>query len=172
MVQYARAACLISLSGLLGACASAGTEYPSLAVRDAERTEGQFETGEPRRLDIPPVEVDLTGGLDARLASLVAAAEEAHARFDEARPRAERLVAAARGSAVGSDSWAAAQVALAELDSARSLAAVPLGDLDAIYAATLVAADDSAPVEAARSSVIALVSEEDSVLEDLRAQVR
>ncbi|EDL49014.1 hypothetical protein [Erythrobacter sp. SD-21] len=172
MVQYARAACLISLSALLGACASAGTDYPSLAVRDAERAEGQFETGEPQRIDVPPVEVDLTGGLEARLASLVAAAEDAHSRFDEARPRAERLVAAARGSAVGSDSWAAAQVALAELDSARSLTAVPLGDLDAIYAATLVAADDSAAVEAARSGVIALVNEEDSVLEDLRAQVR
>ncbi|MBL4858598.1 MAG: hypothetical protein JKY36_05300 [Erythrobacter sp.] len=172
MPRHARATLLTSLAILLGACASTDGNYPSLAIRDAERAEGQFDTGEPARLDIPPVEVDLTGGLDARLSSLVAAAEEAHAEFLEVRPRAERLVSTAAGNAVGSDSWASAQVALAELDSARSRAAVPLGDLDALYAAARVAAEDTAAVDLARDRVIALVSEEDAVLEFLRAQIR
>lgn len=173
MPRYARVALLASLTFPLGACAATGeNNYPSLAVRDAERAEGQFDTGEPARLDVPPVEVDLTGGLDARLTSLVSAAEGAHREFIEVRPRAERLVSAATGSDVGSDSWAAAQVVLAELDSARSRAAVPLGDLDALYTAARVAAEDTATIEEARNQVIALVSEEDATLEELRARVR
>ena len=172
MLPIARAACIIALPVTLGACASAGGDYPSLATRDAERAEGQFNTGEPARLDIPPVEVDLTGGLETRLASLVSAAEEAHAEFLSVEPRATRLVAAASGSAVGSDSWAAAQVALAELDSARSRVAVPLGDLDAIYTAATVAAGDTATIVEARDRVIAIVSREDATLETLRARVK
>ena len=172
MPQHARAALAVSLASLLGACASSGSDYPSLAIRDAERVQGEFATGEPRRLDVPTVDVDLTGGLDARLASLVAAAESAHAQFLEVQPRAQRLVTSARGNSIGSDNWAAAQVALAELDSARSLAAIPLGDLDAIYTATRVAAEDAGAVEAARQRVIELVSEQDATLEDLRARIR
>ena len=76
------------------------------------------------------------------------------------------------GSGIGSDSWAAAQVALAELDSARSRAAVPLGDIDRIYTSAKVAAQDTAAIETARDRVIALVSEEDATLARLRAQVR
>ena len=172
MSPIARTVLLASLVLSLCACASGGGNYPSLAIRDAERAEGQFDTGEPARLDVPPVEVDLTGGLDARLSSLVSAAEDAHAAFTEAQPRAERLVSAAAGSAIGSDSWAAAQVALAELDSARSRAAVPLGDLDALFTAASVAAEDTAAITAARNRVVALVGEEDAALESLRARVR
>lgn len=172
MSPYTRTVFLASLVLPLGACASAGGDYPSLAIRDAERAEGQFDSGEPARLDVPPVEVDLTGGLDARLSSLVSAAEEAHATFTEVQPRAERLVSAAAGSAVGSDSWAAAQVALAELDSARSRAAVPLGDLDALYAAASVAAEETSTIKEARNRVIALVEEEDATLASLRARIR
>ena len=156
----------------LGACASSGTEYPSLAIRDAERAQGSFESPEPKRLDVPPVDVDLTGGLDARLESLVSAAREAHAEFVSVQPRAENLVSSASGSSIGSDSWAAAQVALAELDSARSRAAVPLAELDALYTASRVAAEDIVPIETARSDVIALVSEEDAVLAALRGRIQ
>ena len=166
----ARSALALTLASLLGACASTGGDYPSLAIRDAERAEGRFDTGEPARIDVPPVEVDLAGGLGARLAALVTAAEEAHREFAAVRPRARRLVSAA--GSMGSDSWAAAQVALAELDSARSRAAVSLADLDMIYISARVAAEDAAAVEAARNQVIALVAEEDTELETLRARIR
>ncbi|NNC53486.1 MAG: hypothetical protein HKO08_10665 [Erythrobacter sp.] len=156
----------------LGACASSGSEYPSLSIRDSERTEGTFESPEPKRLDVPPVEVDLTGGLDARLDSLVTAAREAHAEFNRIEPGARQLVDAASGSEVASDRWAAAQVALAELDSARSRAAVPLADLDALYTANRVAADDIGKIDIARRTVIAMVREEDAVLAALRGSIR
>ncbi|MBX7492568.1 hypothetical protein K3163_05030 [Qipengyuania sp. 1NDW9] len=171
MHANARPALAAVLSLSLAACAGSSADYPSLAIRDSERSEGTFGSPEPKRLDIPPVEVDLTGGLDARLASLVADARNAHEAFEETRPRAEELVAAASGTSLGSDRWAAAQVALAELDSARSRAAVPLGDLDAIYTAARVGADDITAIESARNEVIALVRIEDAVLADLRGRV-
>ncbi|MBL4717120.1 MAG: hypothetical protein JKZ02_01450, partial [Erythrobacter sp.] len=65
-----------------------------------------------------------------------------------------------------------AQVALADLDSARSIAAIALGDLDILYTAATVQAEDATPIAAARMTVIALVAEEDDVLARLRAQVR
>lgn len=172
MLGNARPAIVLPLIFLLGACAGPRGDYPSLAIRDVERAQGQFETEEPARLDVPPVDVDLTGGLEVRLASLVAAAREAHAEFVEVTPRAQELVTAASGSDIGSDRWAAAQVALAELDSARSRAAVPLGDLDAIYTARSVAAEETAAIDAARNEVVALVSSEDAILADLRGRIQ
>ena len=161
------------LAAMLAGCSSTSTEgYPSLAIRDVERVQGSFEPAPPQRLDVPEVEVDLAGGLDARLSALVAQARSAHEEFRSAQPGAERLVAAASGAAIGSDSWAAAQVALADLDSARSMAAIALGDLDIIYAAAEVQAEDTGAIDEARDSVIAMIGEEDAVLERLRARVR
>lgn len=157
---------------LLAGCATADEEYPSLAIRDVERAQGQFETGEPARLDIEPVETAFDGPLSETVAGLVDTAAEAHAQFTSIQPRAARLVAAARGSGVGSDSWAAAQVALAELDSARSQAAIALGDLDTLYVAARTAAEEADAIDAARNRVIALVAEEDAVLGRLRADLQ
>ncbi|WP_370189088.1 hypothetical protein [Qipengyuania sp.] len=158
---------------LLAGCATTAAErYPSLATRDVERAEGTFEPVETAKLEVPPVEVDQGTNLAERLDALVAQAREAHAGFLAAVPAAERRVRAASGSSVGSDSWAVAQVALADLDSARSTAAIALGDLDILFTAATVQAEDAAAIVTARDSVIALVAEEDAVLERLRAQVR
>lgn len=160
--------CLLALSG----CAGGHAEYPSLAVRDVERAEGQFQTGEPKRIEVPQVEVDLNGDLNTTLAGLVRNADSAHAEFTRIEPRANRLVSAASGSGVGSDSWASAQVALAELNSARSLAAVPLADLDILLGAANVAAEDATAIEAARGHVEMLIRQEDAALAGLRARIR
>lgn len=157
---------------LAGCSVTAPERYPSLAVRDVERVQGDFEPVEPARLDVPPVEVDKGANLADRLAELVAQARSAHTGFLKAVPATEKLVGAASGSSVGSDSWAAAQVALADLDSARSTAAISLGDLDILFTAATVQAEDAAAIATARESVIALVAEEDMVLERLRARVR
>lgn len=162
---------LLAIS-LAGCASTADDGYPSLAVREVERAEGTFEPVESKRLDVPQVETGLTGGLEARLAALVDQARSAHAQFTGSVGTAEQRVAAASGSAVGTDRWAAAQVALADLDSARSSAAIALGDLDILYGAAAVQAEDTSAIEAARNTVIALVSEEDAILERLRARVR
>ncbi|TMM48966.1 hypothetical protein [Qipengyuania marisflavi] len=163
----------LCVAPLLGGCAtSASDRYPSLATRDIERAQGQFEPVASTRLDVPPVETGLVGDLGTRLAALVAQAREAHADFTAAQGSAARLAAAARGSSAGSDSWAAAQVALADLDSARSQSAIALGDLDILFVAASVEAQDRAAIDSARAQVIDLVKQEDAVLEQLRAQVR
>lgn len=164
------AACPVLL--LAGCATPADSDYPSLAIRDIERAEGQFDVGPPQRIDVPVVETPLSGPLSDQLTMLVDRATEAHRAFTSTLPTAERRVAAASGAAIGSDSWAAAQVALADLDSSRSLASVPLGDLDILYAAASVQAEETAAIEAARAQVIALVAEEDAALERLRARVR
>ena len=150
----------------------ADSRYPSLAIRDVERVEGTFEPVPTRTLDVPVVETGLTGSLDQRLTGLLDQAGAAHEAFLASVPAAQRRVAAASGAAIGSDSWAAAQVALADLDASRSLAAIALGDLDILYAAAEVQAEDVSAIEAARSRVIALVGEEDAVLARLRSRIR
>lgn len=158
---------------LLAGCATASSDrYPSLAVRDIERAEGTFEPVPGPQLDVPEVETDIGPDLGAGLASLVEQAQSAHAAFTQTVPSAERSVQAASGSTIGSDSWAAAQVALADLDSARSNAAIVLGELDTLYTAATVQAEDSSAIVEARNAVIALVTQEDSILERLRARVQ
>lgn len=162
----------VTAFALAGCTTTTSDRYPSLGVRDVERAEGAFEPVPGPQLDVPEVDVELTGGLDARLAALLGQAQDAHARFSDTVPAAERSVRAAGGSPVGSDSWAAAQVLLADLDSERSSAAIALGDLDILFTAAAVQAEDINAIAATRDAVIALVNQEDAILERLRAQVR
>lgn len=151
---------------LLGACASSGN-YPSLAQRPAERAQGTFtpDTAEPA----PPPPVAPSADLAARLAELRSQAEATHAEFVRAAPAAERLANAAGGR--GSDSWAAAEVALSDLDSIRSRVAVALADLDALWVDSTLEAGPREAIGATRTAVEALVAEEDAVLARLRGRV-
>ncbi len=92
------------------------------------------------------------------------------------------MVAAGRASAPGSEAWALATVALADLEGARSEAMIALADLDQIYAAEQIggtettgsapqaASGDGLAIAAARDQVVALVAEEDAVLAALKAR--
>lgn len=158
----------LGLALLVGACATSNADYPSLAVRDIERVEGSFAVTPRKSIEVPPVKTDLAGPLDEVLADLVAQAEATHGDFLAIVPRARQL-AAVRGSRdLGSPAWAAAEVALSELESARSLAAVPLGDVDMLYTAARVAAEDVAAIEDARARILALITEQDDQLAQLR----
>lgn len=159
--------------GALAACATpTGARYPSLAIRDVERAQGRFQPVPAAPLAVPEVGVPLAGPLAERVAALDEQAASAHRGFLAATPRAERLADAGSGTAIGSDAWASAQVALADLDSARSLTAVVLAELDMLMVARAVQAEDISAIEQVRQRVLALVGEEDATLERLRAQVR
>ncbi|MBX9896992.1 MAG: hypothetical protein K2Y17_03695 [Qipengyuania sp.] len=155
----------------LAGCATTGDKYPSLAIRDVERAQGRFEAAPAALLDVPEIPA-ASGPLAERLAALGAAAASSHQAFLASAPRAARLASAAAGSAIGSDAWAAAQVALADLDSARSATAVALGDLDALMVGAAIQARDVSAIEMVRQQVIAQVGDEDETLARLRAQVR
>ena len=156
----------------LAACATPTDKYPSLAVRDVERAQGQFEPTPATPLDVPEVPTTASGPLTERLDALDAAATASHRAFLASAPRATRLADAAAGSAIGSDAWASAQVALADLDSARSATAVALADLDALMVGTAIQAADASTIEIVRQRVIALVGEEDETLARLRSRIR
>lgn len=157
----------------LAACATPSSDrYPSLAIRDVERAQGRFEPAASTPLAVPEVAVPTSGPLADRLAALGAAADEAHTAFLASAPSATRRANAASGAAIGSDAWASAQVALADLDSARSATAIALGDLDTLMVANAVQAQDVSAIELVRQKVLVQIAEEDEVLARLRAQVR
>ena len=162
----------LALLPCLAACATPGDKYPSLAIRDVERAEGRFEPAPATPLDVPPVTAPLTGPLSERLAALGKAASASHRAFLAKAPTATRLANAAAGAAIGSDAWAGAQVALADLDSARSATAIALGDLDALMVGTATQGADVSAIEVVRQQVLAQVGEEDETLARLRAKVR
>ena len=156
----------------LAACTTSGDKYPSLAIRDVERAQGQFQPVPATPLDIPVVPTPASGPLADRLAALDSSAQASHKAFLASAPSARRLANAAAGAAIGSSAWASAQVALADLDSARSTTAIVLADLDTLMVATAVQAEDVSTIEVVRQQVLAQVGEEDETLGRLRAQVR
>lgn len=161
------ALCALTLS----ACASSGDEFPSLAIRDVERAQGQFEPIAVDPIDVPEIPTNYEGSLENRLATLVESASAAHTRFTRSEAVARRVVAGAGRSAVGSDAWATSQVALSDLESIRSDTAIALAEVDILHIAASVAAEDRAQIDAARDSIIAMVQEEDAALAELRARV-
>lgn len=156
---------VFALLPLVSACAGAGEDYPTLAVRDVERAGGMMEV-EPAPPPPPPAPSTLTS-----LDDLAATARAAHAEFLAAAPRARTLASAASGAARGSERWAVAQVAIADLESKRSDAMIALADMDRIFveAATSATATDS--ISEVRSEIDALVAEEDAVIQSLLATV-
>lgn len=152
-------------------CASSDG-YPSLAMRDAERVTGTFSpvTDGESTDSMPAPEIPADATLSARIDMLLDAAKAAHTRFMDAAPRAKRLASAAGG--IGSDSWASAQVALADLESQRSQAAIALSTLDEIHVEGVTTNALPGIVSEARDTVISLVGEEDALLSQLRAKVR
>ena len=153
----------------LAGCTSTGSDYPSLSIRDAERVTGTLESDGTQVVPTGPSAAP--AGLGERLAQLTSAASTAHADFLAAAPQAERLVEGGAGAAIASERWAAAQVALADLDSARSRAAIQLGDLDLLYTDATLAWQEREAIAAAREEVTGMIAEEDAILARLRNQI-
>lgn len=156
---------LLAASALtLGACANDIAEYPALARRPMERVTGEIAPVVPKNEPGPAPSAEAVGQID----SLVAAARAANARFRAHEGQASHLVRAATGAPMGSESWAVASVAVAQLESARSDGMVALAQLDAIYAAARVDAGDARTVANARETVMALVAEQDELISALK----
>ncbi len=173
-----------SLSG----CSDGGSWYPSLASRPAERL---TDTAPPAAPDSPapttPVRAAASppsADLVARLNRLVEQARSAQRDFADKRSRAERLVSAAGAAPVGSEDWARATQALSSIESARSLTAQPLADLDRIEVDDRLAhpvqaspdenaaqRPDAIAIAQARDKVAALVAAEDEILDRLNGRL-
>ena len=166
-MTFAKTIFALAPVALLGACAATTGDYPSLAQRPAERVQGTFEPDDSAPVE--PVVVQPSPDVAARLAELVRQAEATHREFTSAAPAAERLAGAS--GTTGSDSWAAAQVALADLDSIRSRVAIALADLDTLWVDSTVEAGPREAIGAARTLVEGLVAQEDATLARLRGRI-
>ncbi|WP_284124846.1 hypothetical protein [Parerythrobacter aestuarii] len=157
----------ILLLPVVAACASPSTDYPSLAVRDAERIAAAHETGsDPGPIEPVPTE------LAARVSRLRAQADAADHAFLDKLPGATLQLEAARGAAIASKSWASAQTALSELDSHRSTTAIALADLDKMYAERAVALERRDFIDDARVYVAAILARQDQSLIRLQGMIR
>lgn len=170
-----RPAAAVPFALLAAACSTAGN-YPSLEQRPVERVSGTAQPvapgqAAPAAAPLPPASATLPARLDA----LLAAAQDADARFQAARPAAERAVASA--GPVASGSWSSASVALAGLETSRSHTMAALAELDGLYAEARSAAPvaesaDAGAIAAVRMKVESLIEAQDGVLDALSARLR
>ncbi len=105
------------------ACAAPQGDYPSLLPRPIEK----ISLAEPVR-PMPVATPD--AALDARIATLAAAVASANGKFEAAVARARPAIRTGAGKAEGSEAWLGGQVALAQLDVARTDIDSPLADLE------------------------------------------
>lgn len=168
-----RAAIVAALAAatLLGGCADRD-RFPSLARRPAEDAYRTAQATPPA----PPAPAVMSEGMAKRLADLTERAREAHSAFEGARASATRAVSAARGAPKGTENWSVASLAVAQLESARARAGLPLADLDRLEAEASNRAVDGSDadlkaVREARGQVEALVASETSVIDSLLSQL-
>lgn len=164
----------------LGGCSDGGTAYPSLASRPIERLSDSppatVASSAPNIQDLP---VAPSAELAGRLDNLVGQARKAKRDFDDQQTAAERAIASGGAAPVGSEEWARATQALSGVESARSLTAQPLADLDRLdvedrlHGAELGPDNGATPradttaIAQARDTVSALVAQEDAALAKL-----
>src|SRR5690606_24746880 len=119
---------LTSIALFLSGCAGTQQGYPSLAKRAVE--------GAPMAEVAPPTAPAAADpALKAQIDKLSAQAQAGKAAFDQAYVAADRATQAARGSAVSSEGWVAAQVAISTLESTRNDSVSALASLDTLYVA-------------------------------------
>ena len=165
MSRAFQAFCSLPALLALGACASGSDRYPSLAVRPAERVEGTFAAPSPLPEPTAPGQAATT-----RIDSLLATANAAHRRFLDRVDSARTIALGGQGAGPEDNRWAAAQIALADLDSIRSDTAIALGDLDLMFVDTTLSNIRREQVEQARASVVNLIAEQDRILSALRQE--
>ncbi len=107
----------------LTACTAPRGDYPSLLPRPIE----SISLAEPSR---PTPVATPDAALDRRIATLDTALRDAMRGFDTAVDRARPAIRAAGRAAEGSEAWLGAQVALAQLDVARTAIDGPVADLE------------------------------------------
>lgn len=153
---------------VLTACATDEGSYPSLAKRPQERITATWPPPPPPQ---PPEPAPLETATLTRINLLLAEARSADAGFRAKEGRARSLVAAAAGAPMGSEAWSVASIAVAELEVARAKTLLAMSELDSLYAEARTAGRDTAPIEAARQTVMAMVAGEDEVLASLRGKL-
>jgi hypothetical protein len=156
----------LPLLALLAGCASAQSDYPSLAIRPAERATGTLQPipAEPVLTPQPQTTLD-------RVSQLAADARASHAGFAEVVAGARSAITGARGAAIGDEAWARGEAAFADVRAARSKTMVPLVDLDRLHIDAATHGEATERIDAARQEVATLVASEDRIVAELSANL-
>ena len=160
----------LMLIATLGGCAGSGT-FPSLARRPQEVVAGRI-TGTLAPAPATVAAAPLPGPAPqadaaATLIALQESASIAHDRFTALLQRDARAISAGRGAAAGSDSWAQAQAAIADLTGEHDVAVATLAEIDRLYVQDRVDGGDGGAITAVRDQVTAWVAEQNAVLAEL-----
>ena len=153
---------------LLAACAGPEGESPSLAPRPIE---GIIDA--PIR-GIAPVASAQDSALARQIAELVTQAEAGNQAFTAQYPDAVSAVDQAAGSALESEAWIEAQLAVSALDSLRSETVRALGGLDSILAQQTLAGEpaETERLLAAREQVAALYEDQNRRYDAINSRLR
>jgi hypothetical protein len=156
----------LPLMAALAACASAPSNYPSLAIRPAERATGTLQPVATEPVLTPPLPATLD-----RVSQLVADARANHEAFADVVAGGRSAISGARGAAIGEDAWAIGEAALADVRAARSKTMIPLIDLDRLLVDGATQGEATDRVAAARDEVESLVTSEDRTVAELSANL-
>lgn len=161
------------LTLLLAGCVGGGGDgYPSLARRPVESP--------PEEKVVAPAEeaIPADPALVSEVEGLVQKARKASAIFDANVSGAQQKAAEAAGSAVSSEVWVAAQLAISTLESDRYDSVSALASLDTLYIRRLNAVaggevqGGSNVIAKARADVLAMVDRQNDILDGLKKRLQ
>jgi len=125
----------------LGACARPPEgDYPSFALRPVEE-QASVVPADPVVAPPPPM---VTATVAEAIRGPASDADRGESAFRSTLAQLRGQVLAGRGAAVGSEAWAAAQLALSRIATAREPTLVALGELDHLIITQSEAGDDGA----------------------------
>lgn len=169
---------LIALPGLADTQAIA-RGYPSLSRRPVESRDRDAEIAAKATAQQAQATRSASEdpALAAEVAALAARATAASGAFDTRLESSQRVVAAGRGAAIGSEAWVVAQQAISLLDSARYDSVAALASLDTLFVERSNAPDpgravtDSTTIDRERQRVLAMVDRQNDRLDALKADL-
>jgi len=152
----------LPLLAALAACASAQSAYPSLAIRPAERATGTMQPPSPEPVIAPAPQATLD-----KVAELAADGRADHQAFVAQVASARAAITGARGAAIGEDSWARGEAALADVRAARGKTMIPLAELDRLFVDAGTQGQATDRIGAARDEVEGYLASEDRTVAEL-----
>jgi len=162
MIRALPPALILSLTG----CAVNDARFPSLLPR-ANETRSE---GEPER-PMPVVTPDPV--LEKNLQLISQSVEQSAVSFAALLAEATTLTSKAKGAAMGSDPWLAAQAKLADLDVVRAQSSSALSDIDRLAADRAAAGLPPYPaIAAARTMIEERLSQLNQQISLLETQLR
>jgi len=148
------------------ACATAPGDYPSLAIRDAERVSGTLQPAEPY---VPPAP---TPAVMASVEGLVEQAAAAYESYRGMLAGARSAVQTASGAGVGSEAWARASVAIAGLETERSRVMIALAELDRLHVNAATEGGALEDLEAAQGLVGQMAADQTAAIDEMLSVLR